>query len=94
LFYLDLEISLFIVNIAPISILKLDLFYNFIVIFISSLILIVELFNSALENISDFCTRERGELIKRVKDLGSAAVFVSFVFHVFCWDLMAFEVYN
>jgi diacylglycerol kinase (ATP) len=82
-----IEIMLLFVNIFFLFILKLDLFYNFIIIFSSLLILIVELINSALENISDFCTTKKNYLIKRVKDLGSAAVFVSFIFHIFCWFL-------
>jgi diacylglycerol kinase (ATP) len=86
-----IEIILLAINILLLSILKLELFYNFIIIFSSLLILITELINSALENISDFCTQEKHYLIKRVKDLGSSAVFISFIFHIFCWLLVLFN---
>ncbi len=43
------------------------------------LVLIVELFNSAIEAIVDRISLERHELSKRAKDIGSAAVLLSLV---------------
>jgi len=40
-------------------------------------LLIVELLNTAIEKLSDRVTREDDPLIKRVKDMGSAAIFLS-----------------
>lgn len=42
-------------------------------------LLIVELLNTGIENLSDRVTREEDPLIKRVKDMGSAAIFLSLV---------------
>src|SRR5512142_2078368 len=39
-------------------------------------LLIVELLNTAIEKLSDRVTREPDPLIKRVKDMGSAAIFL------------------
>src|ERR1043166_4205717 len=40
-------------------------------------LLIVELLNTAIEKLSDRVTRDTDPLIKRVKDMGSAAIFLS-----------------
>ena len=49
------------------------------------LVLIAELVNSAIEALADRITQEWDELIKRAKDIGSAAVFLSFMYLVFVW---------
>ena len=43
------------------------------------LLLTVELLNTAIEKLSDRVTRDDDPLIKRVKDMGSAAIFLSLV---------------
>ena len=42
-------------------------------------LLIVELLNTAIEKLSDRVTRDNDPIIKRVKDMGSAAIFLSLV---------------
>jgi diacylglycerol kinase (ATP) len=49
------------------------------------LVLIVELLNSALEAVADAVTLEHHPLIGRAKDLGSAAVFMSFLLAAMVW---------
>jgi diacylglycerol kinase (ATP) len=49
------------------------------------LILIVELINSAIEAVVDRVSFEHHPLSKNAKDLGSAAVFLSFVLAVATW---------
>jgi diacylglycerol kinase (ATP) len=49
------------------------------------LLLIVELLNSAIENVVDRVGDEIHELSGRAKDMGSAAVFFSLVLIVTCW---------
>lgn len=53
------------------------------------LVLIVELLNSGVESAIDRIGPERHPLSKRAKDLGSAAVFVSFVLLGVTWLLLA-----
>ncbi len=55
------------------------------------LILIVELLNSAIEAAVDRIGAERHELSGLAKDLGSAAVFVSFVLLAATWALVLFD---
>ena len=40
-------------------------------------ILIIELLNTAIEKLADRVTRDNDPIIKRVKDMGSAAIFLS-----------------
>ncbi|HNZ56206.1 MAG TPA: diacylglycerol kinase [Methylophilaceae bacterium] len=54
------------------------------------LVLIVELFNSAIEAAVDHTSLERHLLAKRAKDIGSAAVFVALAVAVIVWGLVLF----
>jgi diacylglycerol kinase (ATP) len=53
------------------------------------LILIVELLNSAIEALADAISVDTHPLLGRAKDLGSAAVFVSFVCAAVAWGGIA-----
>lgn len=44
----------------------------------------LEIINSAIENICDYISPQWNEVIKKVKDLAAAAVFVSSVISVIC----------
>lgn len=52
------------------------------------LILIVELLNSAIEWIIDYLRPERHPLAKRIKDMASAAVFLSYINCFVVWTIM------
>ena len=52
------------------------------------LVLITELLNSAIEALADRITQERHPLIKRAKDIGSAAVFIAICYTVVVWGLV------
>lgn len=55
------------------------------------LILIVELLNSAIENVVDITTQEYHLLAKNAKDMGAGAVFVSIALHIICWVIFIFN---
>jgi diacylglycerol kinase (ATP) len=55
------------------------------------LVLIVELFNSAIEAAIDRHGDEHHELSGRAKDMGSAAVFVSLVIVLLAWGAVAWQ---
>lgn len=55
------------------------------------LLLITELFNSAVEALSDRIGTEHHELSGRAKDFGAAAVFVAFLLMVLVWGLIAWQ---
>jgi diacylglycerol kinase (ATP) len=52
------------------------------------LVLIVELINSAIENVVDLVTKEIHPLAKNAKDIGSTAVMFSICLHITCWVLI------
>ncbi len=52
------------------------------------LILIVELLNSAIEWIIDYLRPEQHPLAKRIKDMASAAVFLSYINCIVVWTIM------
>lgn len=53
-----------------------------------ALILVVELLNSAIELIIDYLRPEQHPLAKRIKDMASAAVFLSYVNCVVVWTIL------
>jgi diacylglycerol kinase (ATP) len=54
-------------------------------------VLIVELFNSAIEAIVDRVSLERHPLSKNAKDMGSAAVLLSIILAVASWAVVLFN---
>lgn len=52
------------------------------------LILIVELLNSAIEWVIDYLRPEQHPLAKRIKDMASAAVFLSYINCIVIWVVM------
>jgi diacylglycerol kinase (ATP) len=55
------------------------------------LVLIIELLNSAVENVIDRVGKEHHMLSKQAKDLGSAAALVSQLTAAVIWALIAYE---
>ncbi len=54
-------------------------------------VLITEIFNSAIEAVVDRISDEHHELAGRAKDMGSAAVFLSLTMTAVIWGLVIFE---
>ncbi len=52
------------------------------------LILIVELLNSAIEWVIDYLRPEQHPLAKRIKDMASAAVFLSYINCIVVWTIL------
>ena len=55
------------------------------------LCVIVELFNSAIENAIDHTSIEPHPFAKKAKDMGSAAQFLSLLFVALVWGVFAYE---
>jgi diacylglycerol kinase (ATP) len=56
------------------------------------LVLVVELLNSAIEAVVDRVSLDRHLLSKNAKDLGSAAVMLSFLFALVTWGVVLYPV--
>lgn len=54
-------------------------------------LLIVELLNTAIEKLADRVTLERDDVVRRVKDMGSAAVGLTILLAVAAWAVIAWQ---
>jgi diacylglycerol kinase (ATP) len=54
-------------------------------------LLIVELLNTAIEKLADRVTMERDDMVRRVKDMGSAAVGLTILLAVAVWAVIAWQ---
>jgi diacylglycerol kinase (ATP) len=73
--------------------LKISAFEKLVLIVVLLHVLVVELINSAIEAIVDRISLERHPLSKRAKDIGSAAVALSFVIAAATWAVVLFNRY-
>ena len=73
------ELALLVIGVPLAFWLTGDTGERFALIGVLFFLLIVELLNTAIEKLSDRVTREQDPLIKRVKDMGSAAIFLALV---------------
>ena len=58
----------------------------------TTVVLVVELLNSAIESVVDIASPEYHVLAKRAKDLGSVAVLLSIVLAVVLWIVAIFRI--
>ncbi|RXI43337.1 diacylglycerol kinase [Malaciobacter mytili] len=85
-FRLELFCAIFII--AGIIVIDTSLTNKLILLVSGILVLIIELVNSAIENVVDLVTKEYAPLAKTAKDIGSTAVMFSIILHVVCWVLV------
>jgi len=90
-FKLELFASIFIF--IGIYFIEVDLVYKLILSITAFLVLIVELLNSAVENVVDLVTKEIHPLAKSAKDIGATAVMFSIVLHLICWITIVYKFY-
>ena len=72
-------------------VLPVSAYQKFFLVSVLVFVLIVELFNSAIEAIVDRVSLERHPLSKNAKDMGSAAVMLSIFLAVACWGVVLFN---
>lgn len=82
-----LELMAGVIIIPLIFILDFVLIEKVALLMTAILVLIVELINSALENVVDLVTKEIHPLAKSAKDIGSTAVMFSIGLHLLLWIL-------
>lgn len=54
---------------------------------------IVELLNSAIENVVDLCSPELNPFAKKAKDMGSAAQLIACLFIIIVWGSLLWRIY-
>ena len=72
--------------------LPLSLVWKGLLFLATTVVLVVELLNSAIESVVDIASPEYHVLAKRAKDLGSAAVLLSIVLAVVLWSVAIFRI--
>ncbi len=83
------EDCLFVILLVPFAvILPINAVSTAVMIAALLLIMIVELLNSAIEWTIDYLRPELHPLAKRIKDMGSAAVFVAYINCIVVWMVM------
>lgn len=85
------ELALLVIGVPLAFFLTPDVTKRFALIGVLVFLLIVELLNTAIEKLSDRVTRENDPVIKRVKDMGSAAVGLSLLAAGAVWIWVAVE---
>lgn len=79
------EVGIYAVLLAILLYVPLSITFKCILLLANTIVLVVELLNSAIESIVDMTSPEYNDLAKRAKDLGSAAVFISIMIAVALW---------
>lgn len=85
------ELALLVIGVPLAFFLTPDVAKRFVLIGVLVFLLVVELLNTAIEKLSDRVTRENDPVIKRVKDMGSAAVGLSLLAAGAIWIWVAVE---
>lgn len=85
------ELALLAIGIPLAFFMTPDIGWRFALIGVLVLLLIVELLNTAIEKLSDRVTTKNDAAIKRVKDMGSAAVGLSLLAAGAVWIWVAVE---
>ena len=82
------ELILFFIALPLIFFIPLSLEAKLLLLMAHSIVLIVEILNSAIETVVDLATPEFSQLAKRAKDMGSAAVFLSLLLVSCLWGIL------
>lgn len=82
------ELVLFAILLPVIVLLPVSPPSKAVLVVVNSLVLIVELLNSAIEAVVDMTSPEYHRLAKRAKDMASAAVLISLLLACSCWIMV------
>lgn len=79
------EVFIYVILLIVLYFLPLSIVFKCVLFSANTIVLLVELLNSAIESIVDMTSPEYNVLAKRAKDLGSAAVLISIVLSILLW---------
>lgn len=86
------ELYLYICLLPLIWLIQVPLLYKLLLVSVNTLVLVVELLNSAIESIVDMVSPEYNAFAKRAKDMGSAAVLLSTSLAGCLWIIAVYKV--
>jgi len=81
------ELLLFFLSLVVLVWLPVPAVYKYLLFIANTIVLIVELINSAIESLANLVSPQFNPHVKKAKDLGSAAVFMSLFLVVVLWGL-------
>jgi diacylglycerol kinase (ATP) len=87
------EIVLYVLLLIVLFFLPISMLFKTILFFVNTIVLLIELINSAIEAIVDMVSPEYNELAKHAKDLGSAAVLISLILAIVLWGLAGYSIF-
>ena len=87
------EIVLYVLLLILLFFLPISMLFKTILFFVNTIVLLIELINSAIEAIVDMVSPEYNELAKHAKDLGSAAVLISLILATVLWGLAGYSIF-
>jgi len=86
------ELALYSLLLVILIFLPISTSFKGILFLVNTIVLVVELLNSAIESVVDLSSPEYHVLAQRAKDLGSAAVFVSLAMALMLWLIAVFHI--
>jgi diacylglycerol kinase (ATP) len=87
------ELVLYVLLLILLFFLPISILSKTILLVANTIVLLVELINSAIEAIVDMVSPEYNELAKHAKDLGSAAVLISLILAIVLWGLAVYSIF-
>jgi len=85
------ELFLFVLSIPLAILIATDNWTRLLLVMVVVAVLVVELLNTAIEKLADRVTTAHDPIIKRVKDMGSAAVGLTLLMAGFVWLLALWQ---
>ena len=86
------ELTAFVLLLIILFFLPIAILFKCILLLANTIVLIVELINSAIESIVDMASPDYHVLAKHAKDLGSAAVLISLILTIVLWVIAVFSI--
>ena len=86
------ELAFFVLLLIVLFFLPISIHFKGILLAANTIVLLVELINSAIEAIVDMVSPEYNESAKQAKDLGSAAVLISLALAILLWGLAIYSI--
>ena len=87
------EVVLYVLLLVLLFFLPIPILFKATLLIANTIVLLIELINSAIEAIVDMVSPEYNELAKYAKDLGSAAVLVSLILAIVLWGLAVYSIF-
>jgi diacylglycerol kinase (ATP) len=79
------EVLLYVIMLPILFLIPVTCIFKALLFFVNTLVLIIEILNSAIEAVVDLVSPEYHDLAKRAKDMGSAAVMISLFLALILW---------